>query len=102
MIAYMYTQLKNIDCDEIGFLTLLYNNFRNVLRVQLNPSVNPESIGLNQKQFWAIKYNCNFYNKDQLMKIFNLITEIDKKIKTGQMEVKYIIDYVITSILCLG
>lgn len=98
-VANIYKEIEKFDCEPLGLVTLLYQNLRNVITIQLSPNPTPESTGLPAKRFWAIKYMCGFYTRDQLMKMFELVTSIDKKLKTGYITVDIIIDYLICSIL---
>ena len=94
----VYAEMENIDIEPLGVVTILYNNFKNVIKVQLSSSASPETCGIPAKQFWAIKYSCGYYNRDQLIKIFLMLTSIDKRLKTGELPVDCIIDYVVTFI----
>ena len=92
--------IHKIDANEMGFLTLLFNNFLNVIKVQLsNGQCSPESLGLSDKQFNAIRYSCGKYDKTQLLNIFELLSGIDKRIKTGELPITILIDYLIVEIL---
>ena len=51
-------------------------------------------------QFWTIIHSCGLYTKKQRLSIFNFLTEIDKKIKTGMIPVdSFLIDYIVINIL---
>lgn len=93
--------IKNIDIDIIGLVSLLYNNFKNVINIQLGNNPTPESTGLKQNQFNAIRYNCNYYTYTQLILIFEFLTSIDLKIKTGVMPIDLLQDYIIIKILSI-
>ena len=92
-------QISNIDVDPIGLVTLLYQNFKNVLCVQLSVNGNAEMFGLSSKQFNAIRYNCGKYSNKQLVDIFQFLTSVDKLIKTGELPVDILVDYVVSKIL---
>lgn len=95
--------LKNIDYIDIepmGCVTLLERQFRNIIDIQMNRRATPESLEMQPKQFNAIKfYNCNRFNDDALIKIYKKIVDIDYLLKSGQLESKYIIDYLLINIL---
>lgn len=97
LITILERDLSSI--DPVGLSTLLINQFRNILSIQLSNAPTPESIGVKPNQFWAIKHICNIYTKEQLVKIFLSLTSIDKKLKTGELSSSHIIDYIIVSIL---
>lgn len=95
----IFKNIKNIDINEIGFTNILYNNFKNIINIQLNPSATAQSLGMNPKQFIAIKYKTGYYNQDQLIATFKELCGIDLKLKTGSLPVSNIIDYLIIKIL---
>lgn len=100
-IRLLYRQLDNIDCEPLGLVTTLYNNFKNVINIQLGNNPTASSCGLTDKQFYAIKkYNCGYYTPKQLIDIFKLLTSIDKRIKTGEIftDAK-LTDYIICHII---
>lgn len=95
----IYIDIGNVDCDPLGLVGLLVKNFRDIISVQCTNNPSPETCGLDAKKFWAVKYSCGFYTRDQLVKIYEMLTSIDRRVKTGELSVDLIIDYVITYIL---
>lgn len=94
----LYKDLTNIDSSPLGIFSLLYSNFRNIILVQLNNAVTAEDIGLSQGQFYAIKHNIGYYTKNQLKNIFLFLTDIDRKIKTGEIDTNMLLDYLLVNI----
>lgn len=96
----IYHKLQEIGMNYMGVITLLYNNFRNIIKIQLSPNPTPENTGIKTNQFWVIKKNnIGYYHKDELMHIFDLLTKIDKQIKTGEIEADKSIEYLLVNIL---
>lgn len=96
----IYKEIDKIDIEPIGLVTVLLNNFRNIIKIQLANNPTAESCGMKPNQFWAVKHSCGLYTKEQLLSIFNFLTEIDKKIKTGMIPVdSFLIDYIVVNIL---
>ena len=96
----IYQKLQEMGTNYMGVIALLYNNFRNIIKIQLSPNPSPENTGLKPNQFYAIKKNSiGYYNKDELLHIFDLLTKIDKQIKTGEIEVDKSIEYLLVNIL---
>lgn len=95
----IYKKIKSSDIDPIGLVTILYNNFKNIINVQLSKNASAQELGLTPKQFWAIKYSCGYYSKEQLINAFKVITNIDKLIKTGYLSANDVIDYLLIKIL---
>lgn len=92
--------IDSIDVEPLGLVTTLYRGFKNVIDVQLNPKATAESTGMSSKQFYAVsKYNCNNYTKEELVKIFKLLTSIEYEFKFKSLEINDIIDYVIVNIM---
>lgn len=109
LIKKDYNNLKNIylkrfasDIEPLGLVTILYKNFRNILRIQLDPRADNVSLDLTPKQFWAIKHNCGIYSNDQIIKIFNFIVSLDRKVKSGELDISYLVDYLMLNIINLG
>lgn len=97
----IYQDINNIDISEFGLLTLLYNNFKNIIQIQLGNNPTAEKLGVSPKQFSAIKYNCGRYTASQLADVFEFLTEIDFKIKTGQLPTDLLVDYLVQKILSI-
>lgn len=99
-VSEVFKDIKNIDCEPFQLLTLLLNNFRNIINIQLGKSSTPESVGISPKQYWAIKkYSVGYYEADKLIKIFRELSDIDRKVKMGNFDVKYMIDYICLKIM---
>jgi len=100
-ILSIYKDITKFDCDPMGFPILMYQNLRKVIKVQLSKNPNPQNTGIPEKQFWAIKYSCGYYTKEQLLYMFELLTSIDKKLKTGNLPTSLILDYILLKILSI-
>lgn len=88
-------ELCNIDIDGVGLLVTLYNNVKNAILIQLNPTATADSCNLKPNQFWAIKNNnCNIYSKEQLLTLFDELTALDSKFKAGIVPAELLIDYI--------
>ena len=98
-IKSLLMQLKYIDVEPVGLITLMVNNFRKLIMVWLNNNPTPENTGLKSNQIWAIKNLTKNYTKDQLINIYKELTLIDLKLKSGQLPANLIIDYIILKIL---
>lgn len=91
--------IKNIDIEPTGLVTILYKNFKNIINIQMNPRATAASLNISPKQFMAIKRNCGIYTDKKLIKIFNMLLGIDYKLKSGLLDNDKIIDYVIINML---
>ena len=99
-VCKILAHIDEIDVNPIGLLTILYKNVANVIAIQLNPKATPENTGMTSGQFYAIKKNnLNFYSANQLIKIFNFLTALDLKIKTGEVPMEIVIPYIVEYML---
>lgn len=98
-LKIIYEEIDNIDINDFGLLTILYNNFFNVINIQLGINPTAESLGMKQGQFNAIRYNCGHYNSTQLINIFKLLTDMDRRVKSGEFPTNIMRDYLILSVL---
>lgn len=98
-LKLIYEEIDNIDVNDFGLLTILYNNFLNVINIQLGVNPTPESLGMSWGQFNAIKHSCGYYSGNQLINIMKLISDMDRKIKSGEFPTNIMRDYMILSIL---
>lgn len=100
-ISSILADIENIDVEPTGLLTLLYGGFKKIISVWLDKNPTPESTGLKSNQIYAIKNLPRKYTKEQLIDIFEFLTTIDSKLKTGYIDVNNLIDYVIIKVLSL-
>lgn len=97
-VKEVYKQLDSIDVEPMGLLVLLYRDFRNIILIQLDSSSTAGKMGMSDKQFYVVKkYNCGHYNKNELIKIFSMLTKVDRDIKAGVFPVDYLLDYLIVN-----
>jgi len=95
----VYREIERVDVNEFGLLTILVKNFRNLIMVQLNSNPTPETTGLEARQLYAIKKIPKVFSAEQLLAIYQMLLDIDRKIKMGELLTEYVIDYMIIKIL---
>ena len=101
-LSNIYREIDNIDIEPFGLITLLINNFRHIIDIQLARNATAESVGVSGKQFWAIKnYSCGYYSKEELVEIFKFLNGLDYKIKSGQIDTSLLVDYIICKIMTI-
>lgn len=100
-ISDILKSIEFIDVEPVGLITILYNNIKNVINIQLDPMASADKLGMNPKQFNAIKYNCGRYTSGQLLNMFNFITSLDSRLKGGKLQLtdKQFIDYIVCCII---
>ena len=99
LVKAMYADIKVMGISDFGLLSVLYNNFMSMVQIQLGISPTAEKLGMKQSQFNAIRYNCGKYTNNQLVNIIKMLSDIDRKIKCGEMPTYIMVDYLIISIL---
>lgn len=100
-LKIILSEIENCDVEPTGLITILNNNFRNIISIQLDPTATAESLNMNAKQFSAIRYSCGRYTKEQLISAYKLISLLDFNLKTGKLPAACIADYVVTHLLSL-
>lgn len=94
------SSLSVVDVEPAGVVTLLKNQVRTIIDIQSNPKSNYQSLKMSQKQFNAIKYyNCGKIKTDSLIDIYSLLCDIDYKLKSGDLDYKYILDYIVCNMI---
>lgn len=85
----------------LGPITLLYNNFRSMLLVQSagNTSNLSNRTGLSGWEIMKAKEKGTNYTVGELVRIIRVIRESEKGIKTGILESKIALDYILTGIM---
>lgn len=109
-IGSVLADLKWIDIEGSGLITIFHKQFRNVINIQLNPKATAANLDMNPKQFNAIKYNCGYYTGEELIKIYEFITELDIRLKRGDFQFKSdnrennakFVEFITLNILALG
>lgn len=95
-ISDVYNQ---ISINPIQLLSILYNNFKLLLSIQLSKNISYQDLKISYPQFIAISHFCGIYTKNDLIRILKFLTGVDKQIKTGQLQTNEIIDYILIHIV---
>ena len=86
-IKKVVEDIDNIDVEGTGLDTILLKNFLNIINIQTNSKARAQSLGMSEKQFRYLQYNqCNKYSNEELFNIYNFLTDIDYKLKSGLLE----------------
>lgn len=99
MLHNALKEIKSFDAEPLGVVTLLYQGFKKLIQVWLARNPTTENTGLPSKMIWAINKQARTFSKDQLIKSFLLLTSIDKELKSGNIDTRWLIDYLICRIL---
>jgi DNA polymerase III delta subunit len=90
-----------MDTNPFGILTILLNNFRNLILVKANMNPTPENTGLDSKKLYAIKKTTTPFTVEQLTIIFEMLCNIDLKVKSGELPTEIMVDYIMLKILTM-
>ena len=109
-IHAVLADLKWIDIEGSGLITIFHKQFKNVIDIQLNPKATASTLDMNPKQFNAIRYNCGKYTAEELINIFEFLTNLDMRLKSGDYQFKNdvkennakFVEYITMNILALG
>lgn len=98
-LSQIYEDIESIDIEDIGVVTLLYQNFKKYIQVWMQTNPTPETTGLSSKQIWAINKLPKIWSAKDLIDIMTLLTEMDYRLKTGAIPVNMIRDYLVVNLL---
>lgn len=87
------------ELNPLGLVSLLQTNIKNILNMQLQPNKNASQLGMNPKQFYALKYSTGFYTNKELIEIYDKINSIDLQLKQGLLPSELIVDYLIVNMM---
>jgi len=102
LVSDALRNINNIDIDAIGLSTILHNNIKNIIDIQMNSKATAEELGMSEKQFIVIKkYNCGKFSDGQLRKLLLFLDEIDFKLKSGKLDIsnKDKVEYIVCKML---
>lgn len=92
-------EIKSFDAEPLGVVTLLYQGFKKLIQVWLAKQATPDNTGLKSNVIHALNKQPRVYTKEQLIAAFQLLNNIDKELKSGNIEIKWLIDYVICRVM---
>ena len=96
----LYNKLEQNGESNIKLLSLLYNNFRTILLIQSCHSNDIcKTTGLTNGQVYYNKDKVGYYSIGELVRALKLIQKIEEGIKTGKIEEKISINYLLVNII---
>jgi DNA polymerase III delta subunit len=100
-LSKLLLEMERIDTSPFGILTLLLNNFRNLILVKANLNPTTDNTGLDSKKLYAIKKTSTPFTVEQITIIFEMLCNIDYKIKSGELPTELMVDYIMLKILTI-
>ena len=100
-IKTIIKDIDNIDIEGTGLVTILLKQFLNIINIQLNSHANAATLGMSEKQFRAISYNCNKYSSNKLISIYKFLNDVDYRLKSGLLDIsnKDLVQVILSNIL---
>lgn len=92
------TIVKNKDTSsfDFGLFTLLYNNFHNLFVIKAaNGRATQENTGISTYLIKNLSDIAQIYTKSWLNNILNVLIDIDRDVKSGQISSEYAFDYML-------
>ena len=93
--------LNSIDINEVGLITILSKNVKDLINVQLTPNPTPESTGLDSRKLYAIKKMPRTFSPDKLSDLYKFLCDLDRRLKNGELPVEIMINYIILKVLTI-
>jgi len=84
-ILEVLNNLKFIDIEGTGMVTILLKNIKNLIDVEMSTKATAEALGMSPKQFAAISYNKGKFSNKQLINTYEFLLNIDRDIKSGDL-----------------
>ena len=69
-------KIQSVDCEPLGLVTILYQNFRKYISVWLAKNPTEENTGLKRNVIYAISKQPKVFNKEQLIRSFQFVGEV--------------------------
>ena len=87
-IGEILSDLETIDVEGSALPVILIRQFKNLIDIQINPKNTAASLNMKPNQFNAIKYNVGKFTNNQLINLYEFLTNIDFRLKNGELTLK--------------
>ena len=94
-LCKVWEKISTFDSDPMYLLSVLIGQYKTIINVMLYPNSTPDSCGISQKRFNAIKYYYKNYTRKQLIQTYSFLSGIDKQLKTGELSDINLLDFII-------
>lgn len=99
VIDYSLHNKDKLSIEPMALLAILYQQFRKLIQVWMSSNPTESSTGLSSKMIYAISRQKRTYSSEQLLKVFDFLTNIDYNIKDGQYDMDWLVDYMVLKVL---
>jgi hypothetical protein len=100
-VCQILSDSEHFDLEPLGLQVIMTNNLKNIISIQLDRTATAEKLGMKSGQFYAVSKSCGYYNKDQLLKMYEIIAEADYKMKNGEISNDKLVDYIVLNMLAV-
>ena len=91
--------IRNKETTNMGFLSITLNAFKNMILVKTQENPTTENTKLKENQIKVLQRMGTRFTSQQMIDIFLFLSDIDRRVKTGEMWVDILIDYIIVKIM---
>ena len=95
----LYDEYKHIEDSALPLISLLYNNFRNILLVQSCNKDVSKTTGLTSWQIRNAENKVNKYSINELIEALRLLQKTEQGIKSGRIDNVIAIDFILINVL---
>ena len=104
VIGSLIPEIDSADLEPLGVVTILLNKFKQMVEFLMNPNATPQSVKMTEKQFYFLKNHPDKYsafNVNEILKNIEFLSEIDYKIKSGNLELtrEELLAYIVSHVL---
>ena len=100
-VSTLMQEVDKIGVTDFGLLSILQTGFKNLVMIQLNRNPTPENTGIDSKKLFMMKKLPVVYTPEQLVSILKFLSDIDKKVKFGELQVPNLIDYIVVKVMSM-
>ena len=101
-LKFVWEKLDTFDSDPMYLLSVLISQYKTIIDVLLHPNSSSELCGISPKRFNAIKFYYKNYTKNQLINVFTFLTEVDMRLKNGDLSDLNLADFIIINTISKG
>ena len=101
-LAPVWEKVSAFDSDPVYLLSVLLSQYRTIMNVLLLPNSTADVCKVSQKQFNFIKYAYKFYSKKQLTNTYRFLTDVNRKLVSGELSDVNLLDYIIINTIQKG
>lgn len=104
LVGELIPEINEADLEPLGCVTILLKKFKQMCEFLLNPKATATSCKMTEKQFYFLKKHpekFSSYNTNEIIKNIEFLTNLDYKVKSGNLDLsrERLLDYIVSNIL---